>query len=44
MTGEEQKMMLRRWLKNTLSDEIKNKLGEKFEDILIANKETRLCL
>jgi len=31
--------MLRRWLKNILSDEIKEKLGEKIEDILIANKE-----
>ena len=37
--SEEQKIMLRRWLKNTLSDEIKDKLGEKIEDILIANKE-----
>lgn len=37
--SEEQKMMLRHWLRNTLSDEIKDKLGEKIEDILIANKE-----
>ncbi len=37
--SEEQKIMLRRWLKNTLSDEIKDKLGERIEDILIANKE-----
>ncbi len=37
--SEEQKIMLRRWLKNTLSDEIKDKLGERIEDILIANKD-----
>ncbi|EYE87104.1 transposase, partial [Fervidicella metallireducens AeB] len=37
--SEEQKMMLRHWLRNTLSDELKDKLGEKIEDILIANKE-----
>ncbi len=37
--SEEQKIMLRRWLKNTLSDEFKDKLGERIEDILIANKE-----
>ncbi|WP_346868480.1 Rpn family recombination-promoting nuclease/putative transposase [Clostridium sp. UBA1353] len=37
--SEEQKIMLRRWLKNTLSDEIKDKLGERIEDLLIANKE-----
>jgi Putative transposase, YhgA-like. len=37
--SEEQKMMLRHWLRITLSDEIKDKLGEKIEDILIAKKE-----
>lgn len=37
--NEEQKMLLRHWLRNTLSDEIKEKIGEKIEDILIANKE-----
>ncbi|AKA69324.1 Rpn family recombination-promoting nuclease/putative transposase [Clostridium scatologenes] len=36
---EEQKMMLRHWLRVTLSDELKGKLGEKIEDILIAKKE-----
>jgi predicted transposase/invertase (TIGR01784 family) len=36
---EEQKMMLRHWLRITLSDELKDKLGEKIEDILIAKKE-----
>lgn len=36
---EEQKMMLRHWLRVTLSDELKDKLGEKIEDILIAKKE-----
>lgn len=36
---EEQKMMIRHWLRITLSDEIKDKLGEKIEDILIAKKE-----
>jgi predicted transposase/invertase (TIGR01784 family) len=37
--SEEQKMMLRHWLRITLSDELKDKLGEKIEDILIAKKE-----
>ncbi|AKN29997.1 transposase [Clostridium carboxidivorans P7] len=36
---EEQKMMLRHWLRVTLSDELKGNLGEKIEDILIAKKE-----
>ncbi|MTK11526.1 MAG: DUF4351 domain-containing protein, partial [Clostridiaceae bacterium] len=36
---EEQKMMLRHWLRITLSDELKDKLEEKIEDILIAQKE-----
>ncbi len=36
---KEQKMMLRHWLRVTLSDELKGKLGEKIEDILIAKKE-----
>ncbi len=32
-------MMLRHWLRVTLSDELKDKLGGKIEDILIAKKE-----
>lgn len=36
---EEQKMMIRHWLRVTLNDEINNKLGGKIEDILIAKKE-----
>lgn len=36
-------MMLRHWLRITLSDELKDKLGEKIEDILIAKKR-RLML
>lgn len=36
---EKQKMMLRHWLRMTLSEEIKDKLGENIEDILIAKKE-----
>lgn len=36
---EEQKILLKHWLRNTLSDEIKGKLGENIENILIANKE-----
>ncbi|GEA30014.1 Rpn family recombination-promoting nuclease/putative transposase [Clostridium diolis] len=36
---KEQKMMIRHWLRTTLNDDIKNKLGERIEDILIAKKE-----
>lgn len=36
---EEQKMILRRWLRMTLNEELKDKLGESIEDILIAEKE-----
>ncbi|OOM14657.1 Rpn family recombination-promoting nuclease/putative transposase [Clostridium saccharobutylicum] len=36
---EKQKMMLRHWLRMTLNEEIKDKLGENIEDILIAKKE-----
>ncbi|GEP67257.1 Rpn family recombination-promoting nuclease/putative transposase [Clostridium beijerinckii] len=36
---EEQKMMIRHWLRTTLNDDMKNKLGERIEDILIAKKE-----
>ncbi|OCB00900.1 Rpn family recombination-promoting nuclease/putative transposase [Clostridium beijerinckii] len=36
---EEQKMMIRHWLRVTLNDEINDKLGERIEDILIAKKE-----
>lgn len=37
--NEKQKMMLRHWLRMTLNEEIKDKLGENIEDILIAKKE-----
>ncbi|WP_074042224.1 Rpn family recombination-promoting nuclease/putative transposase [Desnuesiella massiliensis] len=37
--NEEQKMLIRHWLRNTLSEEIKDKIGEGIENILIANKE-----
>jgi len=36
---EEQKMILRHWLRNTLSDELQDKIGNGLEDIFIANKE-----
>lgn len=37
--SQEQKTMLKHWLRTTLSDEIKDKLGEKIENILTASKE-----
>lgn len=37
--SEQQKMLLRHWLNNTLSTEIKDKLGNRIEDILISKKE-----
>lgn len=37
-------MMLRHWLRITLSDELKDKLGEKIENILIAEKEEVLVI
>lgn len=37
--NEEEKMLLKHWLRNTISDDLKNSIGKQIENILTGNKE-----
>ncbi len=40
----DQKLLLKHWLKNTLSEEIKDSFGNRIEDILVSSKEEALVM